>query len=197
MARAYDYVIYDTPPVGTFIDAAIMGTFVDGCVLAVKAGRAKRSELQLAYEQLTNAGANVLGLCATFVEGTGSEYYYSYYTKDGKSTKKMDVHVEEVMDERRTQARVASIQAVEGASAGAQQGAGAGAQMPASQGAPANPAVAGAPNAQGSPTRSVPRSVPRPGAGGPNAPAPGGAPAPAASPSETGEIVIRSRHGRR
>ena len=87
LASQFDYVIYDTPPVGTFIDAAILGRIVDGAILVVRPGKVKRQELQMAYEQLANAEVNVLGLCPTFVEGSGSEYYYSYY-KDGRRKKK-------------------------------------------------------------------------------------------------------------
>lgn len=86
----FDYVIYDTPPVGTFVDAAILSTLVDGTVLIVKPGLTKRVELQDAYEQLKKADANVIGTCATFCEGTGSEYYYAYYTQDGKRAKPED-----------------------------------------------------------------------------------------------------------
>ena len=86
----FDYVIYDTPPVGTFVDAAILSTLVDGTVLIVKPGFTKRAELQDAYEQLKKADANVIGTCATFCEGTGSEYYYAYYTQDGKRAKPED-----------------------------------------------------------------------------------------------------------
>ena len=49
----------------------------------------------MAAEQLENAEVRVLGICTTFVEGTGSEYYYSYYTKD-HSKKKGDVALEQV-----------------------------------------------------------------------------------------------------
>ncbi len=80
----FDYVLYDTPPVGTFIDAAILGSLADATVLVVKPGAAHREELVKAYEQLRKAECNVIGICATFCEGTGSEYYYAYYTKDGK-----------------------------------------------------------------------------------------------------------------
>lgn len=83
LEQSYDYVIYDMPPVGTFVDAAILSTLVDGTIMVVKPGEVKRTELVDAYEQLQKAGANVLGICATFCEGTGSEYYYAYYTKDG------------------------------------------------------------------------------------------------------------------
>ena len=72
------------PPVGTFVDAAILSTLVDGTIMVVKPGEVKRDELVDAYQQLQKAEANVLGICATFCEGTGSEYYYAYYTKDGE-----------------------------------------------------------------------------------------------------------------
>ena len=83
----YDYVVFDTPPVGTFIDAAILSTLVDGTVMVVKPNSTKRTELLDACEQLKKADANILGICATFCEGTGSEYYYAYYTKDGGRVK--------------------------------------------------------------------------------------------------------------
>ncbi|WP_165046963.1 MULTISPECIES: CpsD/CapB family tyrosine-protein kinase [unclassified Adlercreutzia] len=87
LEESYDYVIFDTPPVGTFVDAAILSTLVDGTILVVKPNSTKRDELLHAYEQLQKADARIIGACATFVEGTGSEYYYAYYTEDGKRVK--------------------------------------------------------------------------------------------------------------
>lgn len=82
--NAYDYVLFDTPPVGAFVDAAILSRLVDGVILVVKIGGAKRDEILTAYDQLQKAEANVIGACATFCEGTGSEYYYAYYNKDNQ-----------------------------------------------------------------------------------------------------------------
>ena len=84
VCNAYDYVLFDTPPVGTFVDAAILSRLVDGVILVVKIGGAKRDEILTAYDQLQKAEANVIGACATFCEGTGSEYYYAYYNKDNQ-----------------------------------------------------------------------------------------------------------------
>lgn len=91
LEESYDYVIYDTPPVGTFVDAAIMSTLADATLMVVRPNLVKRTELQHAYEQLQKADANVIGLCATFVEGSGSEYYYAYYTESGKRVKEPPV----------------------------------------------------------------------------------------------------------
>lgn len=82
--KLYDYVLLDTPPVGTFVDAAIMSRLVDGVVMVVKVGGAKRDEIVAAYNQLEKAEAHVLGVCATLCENSGSEYYYAYYNKDNK-----------------------------------------------------------------------------------------------------------------
>lgn len=81
---AYDYVLFDTPPVGTFVDAAILSRLVDGVIMVVKVGGAKRDEILGAYDQLQKAEAHIIGACATFCEGTGSEYYYAYYNKDNE-----------------------------------------------------------------------------------------------------------------
>ena len=45
LEEGYDYVVFDTPPVGTFIDAAILSTLVDGTVMVVKPGSTKRASL--------------------------------------------------------------------------------------------------------------------------------------------------------
>lgn len=87
LAASYDYVIYDAPPVGTFVDAAVLSTVADGVIFVVRTDFVKRDAVVHAYEQLQKAEANVIGICATFVEGSGSEYYYAYYTEDGKRVK--------------------------------------------------------------------------------------------------------------
>ena len=86
LSTKFDFVIYDTPPVGTFVDAAVLGRLVDAVILVVRPGLVKRQELVQAHEQLKKAEANVIGVCTTFVESTGSEYYYTYYT-EGHSKK--------------------------------------------------------------------------------------------------------------
>lgn len=91
LEEQYDYVIFDTPPVGTFVDAAILSTLVDATVMVVRPNATKRTELVEAYEQLQKADANVIGLCATFVEGSGSEYYYAYYNGSGERMKEAPI----------------------------------------------------------------------------------------------------------
>lgn len=89
MMASFDFVIFDTPPVGTFVDAAVIAAMADATVLCARVGEVKRDDLIGAYEQLQKAGANVIGVCATFCDALDSSYYYYYYySEDGTRTKK-------------------------------------------------------------------------------------------------------------
>ena len=87
MEQEYDFVVYDTPPVGTFVEAAIISTLADATLLVVRDNFTKRSEVQAAYEQLQKAEANVIGVVLNQCAVETSEYYYAYYTNDGKRVK--------------------------------------------------------------------------------------------------------------
>lgn len=76
----FDYVIFDTPPVATFVDAAIIASLVDAAILVVRMNFTKRQVLQDAYEQLRKSGANVIGTVASCVKEIGSGSYYKYYS---------------------------------------------------------------------------------------------------------------------
>ena len=85
LEERFDYVIYDTPPVGTFVDAAILSTLADGAVLVVRENFTKRDSILGAYDQLKKAGAHVIGVVMNYCESLlSNEYYYAYYTQDGQ-----------------------------------------------------------------------------------------------------------------
>ena len=88
LENIYDYVIFDTPPVGTFVDAAVLATLTDATALVVREDFVKRDEVLHAYEQLKKAEVNVIGAIMNDCDTETSEYYYAYYTKDGKRAKK-------------------------------------------------------------------------------------------------------------
>lgn len=84
--NSFDYVIFDTPPVATFVDAAVLSARVDATILVVRENFTHRTEVQNAYDQLQKAGANIAGVVMNHCERQRSEYYYEYYYKDdGKS----------------------------------------------------------------------------------------------------------------
>ena len=87
LRTSFQYVIFDTPPVGTFIDAAEVGHLSDGVLLVVRENFAKRSEVSAAFDQLRRAEVHVIGAVMNYCETETSEYYYSYYTKNGKKAR--------------------------------------------------------------------------------------------------------------
>lgn len=93
MESDFDYVVIDTPPVGTFVDAAIIAALADATALVVRERFVKRAELQNAYDQLKKADANVIGVIMNMCEAESSEYYYAYYNKEGKRVRKSEWHV--------------------------------------------------------------------------------------------------------
>lgn len=92
MESDFDYVVIDTPPVGTFVDAAIIAALADATALVVRERFVKRAELQNAYDQLKKADANVIGVIMNMCEAESSEYYYAYYNKEGKRVRKSEGH---------------------------------------------------------------------------------------------------------
>ncbi len=87
LRASFQYVIFDTPPVGTFIDAAEVGQLSDGVLFVVRENFAKRTEVTAAFDQLRRAEVHVIGAVMNYCETETSEYYYSYYTKDGKKAR--------------------------------------------------------------------------------------------------------------
>ena len=87
----FDYMIFDAPPVGVFIDAAIIGHVVDGVVLVVREHATKREAVANAIQQLDAADVRILGVVLTFTQQSdNSYYYYSYYNEEGKRVKHGD-----------------------------------------------------------------------------------------------------------
>lgn len=91
MRKTYDYVIFDTPPVGTFVDAAVLGSQVDAMFMVVRENFANRNEILEAAEQLRHSNCNLAGVIMNYCEHRSSEYYYDYYRKgrlgrEGSST---------------------------------------------------------------------------------------------------------------
>lgn len=93
MENAFDLVVIDTPPVGTFVDAAIVAAHAGAAALVVRENFTRRADATAALEQLRKADANVIGAVMNFCVAQSSEYYYAYYNKDGKRVKKSR-HVE-------------------------------------------------------------------------------------------------------
>ena len=87
LSESFQYVIFDTPPVGTFVDAAEVGHLSDGVLFVIRENFARRNEVLAAMDQLRRAEVHIIGTVMNYCEVESSEYYYSYYTKDGKKVR--------------------------------------------------------------------------------------------------------------
>lgn len=90
LSAKFQYVIFDAPPVGTFIDAAEIASLTDGTLFVVREDFTKREEALNAIGQLKKSEkVKLIGTVMNYCETETSEYYYySYYTKGGKKVKK-------------------------------------------------------------------------------------------------------------
>ena len=82
--KTFDYVLFDTPPVGTFVDAAVLGAKADATFLVVRENYTKKAEVVTACDQLKKSGCNLAGVVMNYCERRGSEYYYEYYYKENQ-----------------------------------------------------------------------------------------------------------------
>ena len=82
LEEKYQYVIFDTPPVGTFVDAAEVAAITDGTIYVVREDFAKRNEITAAFDQLNKAEVNVIGTVMNCCDNASHDYYYSYYGDD-------------------------------------------------------------------------------------------------------------------
>ncbi len=79
LKHSFDYIILDTPPINTFVDAAIISSLTDATILVVRQNFTKREEVQNAYDQLKKAGANVIGTVLNHSDVAVASKYYNYY----------------------------------------------------------------------------------------------------------------------
>ena len=79
----FDLVIFDTSPLGMFIDAASLAAKTDGTIVIVADGRVERKELTKVLAQLEQVKARMLGLVFNFVSHREKSYYYNRYYRYG------------------------------------------------------------------------------------------------------------------
>jgi len=76
--KNFDFILFDSPPVGILTDATILAKMVDGMVLVVESGKTPSKAVLRNDKLLKNANVNVLGVIINKVLTSGSEgYYYS------------------------------------------------------------------------------------------------------------------------
>ena len=86
MRGKYDYVLVDTPPVGSLTDAAVVARQCDGAILVVESDLVSRRVALKAKQQLEMSGCHILGAVLNKVDIKKNKYYskYSYYYSEEK-----------------------------------------------------------------------------------------------------------------
>lgn len=74
----FEYVIVDTPPIGSVIDAAVVAKQCDGTILVVAADRISKGDAVAVTEQMRAANENILGVVLNKVNLKSSGYYGKY-----------------------------------------------------------------------------------------------------------------------
>ncbi|MDO9391117.1 MAG: polysaccharide biosynthesis tyrosine autokinase [bacterium] len=96
LSQQFDLVLFDSPPVITVTDTAVLSPQVDGLVLVVKSHATDKRALLRAKTILTNLKANILGVVLNKIELSGLAgsydyyYHYNYYYADDGAKKKRD-----------------------------------------------------------------------------------------------------------
>ena len=77
----YDYVIIDTPPLGSVIDSAVVAQNCDGAVMVIGANTISYRFAQEIRDQLEKSNCNILGVVLNKVNVKSRRYYGKYYGK--------------------------------------------------------------------------------------------------------------------
>ena len=89
LKQVYDYIIVDTPPIGSIIDAAIVAKQCDGAVLVFESELVSSKEAARVKEQLLMTGCRLIGAVLNKVDVKKNKYYHRYdYYYHGYQEKK-------------------------------------------------------------------------------------------------------------
>lgn len=78
--QEYEYILIDTPPVGSVIDASIVAGHCDGAIIVIRSGEVSYKLVQKVKTQIERTGCRILGTVLNRVE-MRQHSYYRYYGK--------------------------------------------------------------------------------------------------------------------
>jgi len=79
--QVFEYVIVDTPPLGTVVDAAVIAQYCDGALMVIESDSTSYRACQKVKNQLERSGCKILGAVLNKVSAKGRS---SYYTRRGR-----------------------------------------------------------------------------------------------------------------
>ena len=81
LAKVYDYIVIDLPPIGAVVDAVSVSQELDGMLVVVRENACPRNLLSECMQQMSYADVNVLGFVLNgALEGSSKKYQYSNYS---------------------------------------------------------------------------------------------------------------------
>lgn len=81
LREEYDYVIIDTPPLGSVIDSAIVARAVDGVIIVIESNAISYKFAQSVKDQLERANCRILGVVINKIPMDKKRKYGKYYGK--------------------------------------------------------------------------------------------------------------------
>ena len=75
----YDYVIVDTPPLGSVIDGAVVAHHCDGAVIVIESGGVSYKKVQKIKRQIDKSGCRLFGAVLNKASTSKGSYYNAYY----------------------------------------------------------------------------------------------------------------------
>ncbi len=77
----YDYILIDTPPLGSVIDSAIIAKSCDGAIIVIEAEVISYRFVQEIKAQLEKSNCPILGTVLNKVDVREQKYYNRYYSR--------------------------------------------------------------------------------------------------------------------
>ena len=81
LRKIYDYILIDTPPLGSVIDSVVIAEECNGSVLLIESGVISYRFAQEVKEQLAKSNCPILGVILNKVDMFKQGYYGKYYGK--------------------------------------------------------------------------------------------------------------------
>ncbi len=79
--KNFDYILFDCPPLGAAIDAAVIAKHCDGAILVVAQDMVSSRAIGQAKKQLETSGVRILGAVLNKAKVKHTSYYGKYYGK--------------------------------------------------------------------------------------------------------------------
>lgn len=81
----YDYIIFNTPPLSSYVDGYIVSTLSDGAILSIKENHTEKNSVVDVIAQLEHLNVNILGTVLTYSKETNNNDSFSLsHVKENK-----------------------------------------------------------------------------------------------------------------